>query len=179
MELDELKYPIGKYLNNKSPKKETKEEWIKDIEEFPAKVESLLAGISKDKLNWKYRPDGWTIKQLIHHCADSHLNSISRFKLALTEDLPTIRPYFEDRWAELFDSQEDDIGLSMNFLKALHAKWAKFLRGLNDDQLKREFIHPEYGVNYNLAETIGNYAWHCNHHFAHIKNALESGGKYN
>ena len=107
------------------------------------------------------------------------MNSFIRFKLALTEDMPIIKPYYEDRWAELIDSKDDDISYSLNLLSGLHKKWIILLKSLTDKQMRLEFIHPEHGEKFNLAETIGNYAWHCNHHLAHIKNAIDSNGKYN
>ena len=179
MDLDKLKYPIGKYTPNKAPGDQQLQQWINEIEHFPSKVEELTRGISVETLNWKYRPDGWTIKQVIHHCADSHMNSIIRFKLALTEDTPAIRPYYEDKWARLTDSLSDDIEDSLTLLKALHKKWILLLKGLSKEDLKREFIHPEYGTKINLAQNIGIYAWHCRHHLAHIRSGINSEGKYN
>ena len=179
MNLQQLKFPIGEYISNVNPSKELINSWIKDIEDFPSKVEELTKNISIEQLNWKYRPGGWTVKQVIHHCADSHMNSIIRFKLVLTEESPTIRPYFEDRWAELVDSHDDDISDSVSLLKGLHKKWVVLLKSLNDNDLKREFIHPEHGKRFNLADNIGVYAWHCNHHYAHMKNGLDSKGEYN
>ncbi len=179
MDIQKLKFPIGEYTSNKNPDKELLHKWIKEIENFPTKIESLTNGISTKKLNWKYRPQGWTVKQVIHHCADSHINSIIRFKLALTEDIPTIRPYSEDKWAELIDSHDDNINDSIRLLKGLHKKWGVLLHSLNEEQLKLEFIHPEHREKISLIENIGIYAWHCNHHLAHVKNGIESNGKYN
>jgi hypothetical protein len=179
MNLEKLSYPIGRYVPNKNPDQKLLEQWIKVIETFPTKVEQLLIGASIEKLNWKYRPDGWMVKQVIHHCADSHMNSIMRFKLTLTEDTPTIRPYFEDRWANLPDSKTDDVKDSLSLLKGLHSRWAWLLNSLSQEQLNLEFVHPEQGKKLNLVETIGTYAWHCEHHLAHIENGLRSEGKYN
>ncbi len=155
------------------------QQWIEDIEKFPIRVEQLVKDINVEQLNWRYRPDGWTVKQVIHHCTDSHINSLVRFKLALTEDTPVIRPYFEDRWAELEDGLTDDINASLMLLKGLHRKWGVLLKSLTSIQLSREFMHPEHGRKFNLGETIGNYAWHCNHHLQHIEIGLNSMGKYN
>ena len=179
MDIERLKFPIGRYIPNKNPDEELLKSWINDIENFPKRVEQLTNGASKEKLNWKYRPDGWTVKQVIHHCADSHMNSIIRFKLALTEDTPTIRPYYEDRWANLNDSLTDDISESLILLSGLHKKWTRLLKSLTKDELKLEFIHPAHGLKFNISENIGNYAWHCNHHLAHIRNGIDSSGKYN
>lgn len=179
MDYQKLKYPIGEYIPNKDPDRDLITKWINEIEAFPAKIENITANISIEKLNWRYRPGGWTVKQVVHHCSDSHMNSLIRFKLALTEETPTIKPYFEDKWAELIDSQEDNIKYSLRLLNGLHKKWGILLRSLTNEQLRLEFIHPDQGKKLNLAENIGNYAWHCNHHMAHIKNGIESKGKYN
>lgn len=179
MDLEKLKFPIGKYIPNKNPNRETLSNWIKAIKDFPCKVKKATANLSIEQLNWKYRPEGWTIKQVVHHCADSHMNSIIRFKLALTEENPTIRPYFEDRWAELPDSLDDNISDAQTLLRGLHKKWVVVLNNISEEQLKLEFIHPEHGQSFNLAETIGNYAWHCNHHYAHIENSANFKGRFN
>lgn len=176
---EQLKYPVGKYVADRNPRKEVLAKWIATIEAFPAALDELVKDVPTEKLNWCYRPGGWTVKEVIHHCADSHMNSMMRFKLTLTEDTPTVRPYFEDRWATLHDSQSDDISASLLLLKGLHKKWALLLKSLTEEELQREFMHPEHGKKFNLAETIGMYAWHCNQHFAHVKNGIESGGKYN
>ena len=179
MNIQKLKFPIGEYIPNKSPNSDLITKWISEIEDFPAKIENLTHNIPIEKLNWRYRPGGWSLKQVVHHCSDSHMNSFIRFKLALTEDMPIIKPYYEDRWAELTDSKDDDISYSLNLLSGLHKKWIILLKSLTDKQMRLEFIHPEHGEKFNLAETIGNYAWHCNHHLAHIKNAIDSNGKHN
>ena len=179
-ELDQLKFPIGKYKPDKNPSKVQIEDWINVIHQFPILLKKELSKTNnKDAINWKYRPNGWTVKQVVHHCADSHMNSIIRFKLALTEDKPTIRPYFEEKWAELSDSQDDNLIDVLSLLSGLHNKWVKLLKSLSASQLQREYIHPEHGKTFNLAETIGNYSWHCNHHLAHVKIGLSSLGKYN
>ena len=145
---------------------------------MPKSIVSVTNNLSEIELNYKYRPDGWTIKQVVHHCADSHINSIIRFKLALTEDTPTIRPYFEDRFAELNDYRET-IDTSVSILNGVHKKLGILLKNLSKEDLKREFVHPEHGKHFSVEETIGVYAWHSNHHLAHIKKALNSKGKFN
>lgn len=179
MNIEKLKFPIGAYIPNKIPNEKLLQQWIEDIENFPARVDQLTKNISVEQLNWKYRPNGWTVKQVIHHCVDSHMNSIIRFKLALTEDTPIIRPYYEDRWANLNDSLTDEINESLILLNGLHKKWARLLKSLTKEQLQMEFVHPEHELKFNIAENIGNYAWHCNHHLAHIKNGIDSVGQYN
>jgi len=179
MDIEKLKFPVGKCITNKYPDEETIQKWIDGIESFPTKVKKLVIGIDEEKLNWRYRPDGWTVKQVIHHCADSHMNSIIRFKLALTEDSPTIRPYHEDRWANLMDSQTNHIEESIQLLSGLHKKWTRLLKSLTKEQLAKTFVHPEQGIEYNLAENIGIYSWHCDHHLAHMENGINSMGEYN
>lgn len=169
-----LKYPIGKFdvpskisLNNIN-------QWIKTIEEFPNKLEKITINLSDEQLDTTYRENGWTIRQVIHHCADSHQNSYTRFKWALTEDKPVIKAYYEDRWGDLFDSKNAPVVLSLNVLKALHAKWVFLLKGLSENDLNKVFIHPDGNKPVKLNENIGIYAWHCNHHFAHINNLILS-----
>ena len=146
--------------------------WIQTISNFPKLLNELTQNLSTEQKNQTYREGGWTIKQVVHHCADSHMNSLVRFKLALTEDSPTIRPYFEDRWAELIDGKEDDLSDSLLLLTALHAKWTRLLNDLSEEDLNRNYIHPEHGKSISLLEAIGLYAWHCEHHLAHVKLAL-------
>ena len=176
--LSSLKYPIGQFNTPDNITSVQIKEWIISISAFPNTVKSLVDTIDTTQLNWRYRPNGWSIKQLVHHCTDSHLNSLCRFKLALTEDNPTIRPYYEDLWAELPDSLSDDISDALLILKGLHSKWTYLLKSLSEEELKRTFVHPESGDQVTLAENIGIYAWHCDHHIAHIRLAMESGGEY-
>lgn len=173
-----LKFPIGEFVKPELITKELIDNWISEIEKFPHRLKTITDQTNKTELSYKYRPDGWTIKQVIHHCADSHINSITRFKLALTEDVPTIRPYFEDRWANLTDYSEP-VDSAISILKGVHKKLGIVLKSLNAEDLKREFIHPEHNKRFSIKETIGVYAWHSNHHLAHIKQALEAKGKYN
>lgn len=172
--IDQLRFPVGRFESPSPIIPSHIEDWISDIESFPKRVESLVAGKSSSDLAQTYRPGGWTAAQVIHHCADSHMNSVIRFKLALTEDVPTIRPYYEDRWAELADSRTTEVQNSIQFLIHLHFRWVVLLRSLNEADLKREFIHPEDDQKVSLAENIGIYAWHCRHHLAHIRIALKS-----
>jgi len=176
-ELEKLKYPIREFITPDYITKSKINTWIYDIEAFPNSIESETINLNEVELNYKYRPEGWSIKQVVHHCADSHINSITRFKLALTEDAPTIRPYYEDRWARLID-YDYDINSSLQILKGVHTKLGILLRSFSDEDLKRNFIHPEHGKSFTLAETIGTYAWHSNHHLAHIKQALKHKGQF-
>ena len=167
-DLEALKFPIGK---PKIPNPITSQhitDWIKALEDFPEQLSKLVINLTDEQLNTPYRPDGWTIRQVIHHLADSHHNSYTRFKWTLTEVKPVIKPYFEDRWAELRDSKSAPILLSLNSLKSLHEKWVYFLKGLSSNELQHTFIHPNGNEEVSLAENIGIYAWHSVHHYAHI-----------
>jgi hypothetical protein len=172
MDIEKLKFPIGKFEKPETISDSEIINWIDEIEQFPNRIIKLTDDLSIEKLNWQYRPDGWTVKQVVHHCADSHMNSCIRFKLALTEEIPTIKPYEEAKWAELVDGIDNDISHSLLIIEALHYKWVLLLRSLNKEQWSKQFMHPETKKIYNLDEVIGLYAWHCNHHLAHIKQAL-------
>jgi len=144
------------------------------LEKFPIKLEALVKHLSKEELETKYRPNGWTIRQVVHHIADSHHHSYTRFKWALTEDKPIIKAYNEALWAELNDSKHAAIQMSLEHIKSIHYKLVNLLRALSDNDLKKSFIHPETNLEVLLSFNIGNYAWHSNHHYAHIQNALKS-----
>lgn len=171
--LEQLKYPIGKVQLPTEITKENIQNWIQTIEYFPKKIEALVRNLSDEQLETPYRKGGWTIRQTVHHCGDSHVNSYIRFKWTLTENQPTIKPYFEERWAEIFDTKNAPIALAINFIYAVHAKWVYLLKGLTDDDLNKTFIHPESGDTVSLKKNIAIYAWHCNHHYAHIENLLK------
>lgn len=177
--LEKLKYPIGKFTMTETVDETVIHSWISEIESLPDSIEILVKNLSIEALNFPYRPQGWNIKQVVHHLADSHMNAFIRFKLALTEEAPIIKPYEEDRWAQLEDGTNNDIGDSFNLLKHLHAKWGRLLRTLTADDLLRGYIHPEHGKRFRLDEAIGMYAWHSNHHLAHIKQALYYKDQFN
>lgn len=172
MDLEKLKYPIGKPEIPEIITATHISNWIAILETFPKRLQDLVENLSEEQLNTCYRPEGWTIRQVIHHVADSHHNSYTRFKWTLTEDQPLIKTYYEDRWAELFDSKSAPIELSLDTIKALHAKWVYFLKGLSMSDLKQIFIHPDGKEKVSLKENIGIYAWHCNHHYAHIEQLM-------
>lgn len=172
MEIEKLKYPIGKANLPEVITKKKMEEWISILERFPQELEFLTRDLSENQLDTPYRENGWTIRQVIHHCYDSHLNSYTRFKLALTEAEPKIKPYNEALWAELNDSKTGPIALSVDGLKALHARWVYFLNELSDNDFKKTFIHPATNTTYSLKKATGVYAWHSLHHFAHIKQLM-------
>lgn len=167
---DSLRYPIGKFSPPEEITQEHIDSWIGIIEEFPNKLRALTESLTEEQLNSTYRPGGWTIRQVIHHCADSHHNSYRRFKWTLTENTPTIKAYDQDGWANLNDSKMAPIKLSLAYLDALHAKWVNLLVSLSKEDLDRSFIHPESGAEFDLKTTIALYAWDCEHHYAHIYN---------
>lgn len=168
---EKLKYPIGKFKKPTIIDNEKIENWIHTIEEFPIKIISEVNNLNVQELKKTYRPDGWTIQQIVHHCADSHINSFIRFKLTLTENTPTIKPYFENLWAELPESNEFPIESSLKILQGIHQRWAYLLKNISQTDLDKQFKHPETNELINLKTNIGIYAWHCKHHLTHIKNA--------
>lgn len=179
IDLEKLKFPIGEFETPTNYSTENIESWVQSIALFPTRIKEITEKLTREELNWKYRPEGWSIKQVVHHCADSHMNSIIRFKLGLTEDNATIRPYFEDRWANLIDGNDDEVSDSLILLEGLHGKWAKLLRSFSNDDYTKEVVHPEHGRKFSLQELIAMYAWHCDHHLAHIQIGIESKGRYN
>jgi hypothetical protein len=175
IDIEKLRYPIGKYATPEIYTAEIIARWITDIEALPQLIKAEADNLSSAALQQTYRPGGWTIQQLVHHCADSHMNAFIRFKLALTEDNPTIKPYMEALWAELPDTVDMPISASLHILEGVHARMAALLKILTPEQLQRTFIHPEHNRTQSIAYTIGSYAWHGNHHLAHIKNAKANG----
>lgn len=174
-----LKFPIGEFVFLEEDKEEPLPKWIATLAKFPSAVKALTQDLTPEQKKWLYRPEGWSIKQVVHHCADSHMNSLIRFKLSLTEQEPTIRPYEEGKWALLVDGQEDDLEDSILLLTGLHNKWVKLLNNLSPADLEKGFVHPEQNKRFTLKEAIALYAWHCQHHLAHIQQAIEAAGKYN
>ncbi|HEY4628092.1 MAG TPA: putative metal-dependent hydrolase [Flavobacterium sp.] len=168
MTIEQLKYPIGKFEKPTTITKDIISKWISDISDFPTRLKTETNGLTDAQLDTQYRPNGWTIRQVIHHCADSHMNSFTRLKLTLTEDKPTIKPYFEELWAELNDSKNMPIESSLKMLEGIHTRWSHLLNTLIEDDYGKMFIHPEHGKTFRIDENIGIYAWHCNHHLAHI-----------
>lgn len=165
---DTSRYPIGQFKKPEAIAAEDIEQWISDIASFPNQIRTAVAHLTDEQLNTAYRPGGWSIRQVVHHCADSHLHSFIRFKLALTEDKPTVKPYYEERWAELPDSSQAAVALSLHLLDGLHQRWVLLLRSLSAADINKSFIHPEHGKEIFLDECIGLYAWHGRHHLAHI-----------
>jgi len=174
--LEQLKYPIGKYVIPNPITDGHLSDWITILEQLPARFEAMVTPLSEKQLETPYRPGGWTVRQVIHHVSDSHHHSYIRFKWALTEDNPIIKPYLEKEWAHLFDTRTAPIQMSLDHLRAVHFKLVYLLRGLSEEQLQRTFVHPEGNEVSTLKENIGRYAWHGSHHFAHIKNLIDREG---
>lgn len=166
--MDHLKYPIGHFNKPQAITEKVLHQYIESISSFPARLKKEVEHLSDLQLDTPYRVDGWTIRQLVNHCADSHMNSLIRLKLALTEDQPIIKPYYEDRWAELIDSKTICIEPALKMLEGIHERWTMLLNNLSTEQLERVFIHPEHGMAVRIDENISTYAWHCDHHLAHI-----------
>jgi hypothetical protein len=165
-ELDNLRYPIGRFTRAENTAN-TRAENILAIDLLPKRLCAAVAGLSDAKLDTPYREGGWTVRQVVHHLADSHANSVIRFKLALTEDWPTIKPYDENAWAQLSDSKTLPIDCSLTFISAMHERWAALLESMSESDFERGYVHPERGRQ-NLATGLAIYAWHGRHHVAHI-----------
>lgn len=162
-----LQYPIGKFERVDKASDEQRAEWIKQIEETPTELRSAVEGLSAEQLDTPYRPGGWTVRQVVHHLPDSHMNSYIRFKLALTEENPIIKPYMEDRWAQLNDYHVTPVEVSLTLLESLHQRWVTLLSSLQDTQFSLTFTNPESGA-LSLETALGLYAWHGRHHIAQI-----------
>jgi uncharacterized damage-inducible protein DinB len=173
--MEDLRYPIGKFSLEGEITAARRAEWMEQIATAPEKLRAALSGLSPDQLETPYRPGGWTLRQLAHHVPDSHLNSYVRFRLALTEDEPTIKPYAEDRWAELPDARSAPIELSLALLDSLHSRWVLLLQSLAESDWKKTFRHPEIGLM-TLEKNLALYAWHGRHHVAHVTSLRERMG---
>ncbi len=163
----DLRYPIGQY-EPQPFSSTTKRSWLQDIQFLPGLLEEAIENLDERQLNTPYRDGGWTVKQVVHHVADSHLNAYTRFKLGLTEERPVIKPYDEARWAELADVSTIPINISITLLYTLHTRWHAAILHLTDEQWKRTVFHPESQKEMTLWYLLGNYAWHGKHHVAHI-----------
>jgi DinB superfamily len=169
---DDLRYPIGKYEAQPFSEKQL-QEWLTDIKNLPQHLENAVLNLDAAQLDTPYRDGGWMVKQVVHHVADSHMNAYTRFKLGLTEDNPTIRPYDEVAWAEMKDSLEQPINISLTLLHALHSRWHYFLKDITETDLQRTVFHPEHKKEMTLWHLLGMYAWHGRHHVAHITSLRE------
>jgi hypothetical protein len=164
---DDLRFPVGRFKFEGMLTEQERRRAIADIAEAPARLRAAVDGLSDEQLDTPYRPGGWTVRQVVHHLPDSHLNSYTRFKLALTEDEPTIKPYDENRWANLDDGRTAPVDVSLALFEALHRRLVLVLEGLRPHEYARTFRHPEIGV-VTLEQNLGSYAWHSRHHVAHI-----------
>ena len=174
--LEQLRYPIGKFEKPTNITEAQLQEWISVLESLPQRLENLVKPLNESQLETPYRPGGWTVRQVVHHISDSHHNSYIRFKWALTENDPVIKAYDEKAWAELFDTRTAPIQMSLDHLRAVHAKLVYLLKGLSKEDFKKQFIHPDGNLPTSLDENVGRYAWHSNHHYAHIANLIQREG---
>lgn len=163
---EDLRFPIGEFDKNIELSPEMRAEFIRIIGDLPKTIRKALEGLSDEQLDTPYRPEGWTVRQTVHHIADSHINSICRFKLALTEENPTIRPYFEDRWAKLADNNLP-VEVSVQIIEGVHARWTALLKAMTDADFQKTLVHPDSG-EWTIEQFLALYAWHSRHHLAHI-----------
>lgn len=178
LDLEALKFPIGPFSCPTDIEKEDLELWKTAIREFPTQLNTLLEPLTRTQLQWQYRPEGWSIKQAVHHFADSHMNVFIRLKLTLTEDAPVIRPYEEALWAVLPDGLNDDLSASLKIIEGVHERWFYVLTHLSDTDWNRVYFHPQHQKLVGLKEMLGLYAWHGRHHLAHIEQAIFHHGNF-
>ncbi len=172
---DTLKYPIGKYIEQPFSGKQL-QEWLLDIQDLPQQLEFAITNLDESQLDTPYRECGWTVKQLVHHVADSHMNAYTRFKLGLTEDTPLVKAYDENAWAKMIDSKKIPINVSITLLFALHRRWYEILANVSDEEWNRTVIHSEHKKEMTLWYLLGMYAWHSRHHVAHVTSLRERKG---
>ena len=165
--MEDLKYPIGKYIALPFSDNVWRE-WLNDIQFLPLHLENAILDLDEAQLQTPYREGGWTVHQLVHHVADSHMNAYIRFKLGLSEEDPTIKPYNEAAWADMIDTQKLPVNISLTILHALHTRWHLILKNMRREELDRTIFHPEYKKSFTLWDLLGLYAWHSKHHVAHI-----------
>ncbi len=172
----DLRYPVGKFQwippENDEQMAKGRVHYIDVLSKLPADMRAAVGGLTAAQLDTPYRPDGWTVRQVVHHVPDSHMNAYIRWKFALTEDRPTIKPYPEDVWANLSDSATTPIEVSLRLLEALHARWVQLIVGTKPEEFARTYVHPENGVMH-LDQMLALYAWHSAHHTAHITSLRE------
>ena len=166
--LNKEQYPVGKFEMPDQVSRDMFLQWISEIAAFPERISNEVKSLTDAQLDTPYRDGGWTLRQVVHHCADSHINAVCRIKLALTEEKPVIKPYAEASWAELSDGKTYPIDASLAILKGLHERWAILLENCGEEDLQKVFIHPEHSREISIGEVTGLYAWHCRHHLAHI-----------
>lgn len=172
-QLDLLKFPTGRQARYDQMTAEQRARYIDDIARLPERLQVAVENLTDSQLDTPYRPGGWTVRQVVHHLADSHMNGFIRVKLMLTEDFPIVKPYKEDLWAELEDSKSLPILPSLQIISAVHFRWTVVLKALTEVDLLRKYYHPQYEKEVTMPEYIGLYAWHSNHHLAHITRLRE------
>ena len=165
--MEDLRYPIGQYVAPDPVTANDRKGWCDRFAAAPSELRSAVKGLSDKQLDTSYRPGGWSARQVVHHIPDSHTNGYVRFRLALTEDSPTIKPYNEAAWAELPEGKDGPVEPSLTLLEALHRRWMLLLEAMRESDWTRTLHHPEVG-KVRLDECFGSYAWHCEHHVAHI-----------
>jgi len=168
----DLRYPIGRFQRKDRLSEAERLELTEQISTLPSALRAAVAGLRDDQLDSPYRPGGWTVRQVVHHLADSHLNAYVRLRLALTEDVPEIKTYLEERWAELLDARSAPPALSLGLIDALHARWVMLLRTLEPADTSRTLRHPDLGI-LSVDQLTALYAWHGRHHLAHITSVRE------
>ncbi len=168
----DLRYPIGQFTWSGSNRPEDRARYIDEIAATPERLRRAISGLSQQQLDTPYRPDGWSVRLVVHHVPESHMNSYVRFKLALTEDQPTVKTYDEAKWAETADSRLTPVEVSLTLLESLHHRWVILLRSLTPADFQKQFIHPEIGI-VPLDKNLALYAWHGAHHIAHITSLRE------
>jgi uncharacterized damage-inducible protein DinB len=171
-----LSFPIGKYQSPATFSPETRRAAIETLRHLPSALVEATAGLSQAQLQEPYREGGWTLRQVVHHVADSHMNAYSRVRLALTEDWPTIKPYDQDSWANLVDAKTLPVDVSLTLLDALHTRWVALFESLTEPDWERGYIHPESGRRQTIEQVLTIYAWHSHHHTAHIVNLRQRKG---
>ena len=172
---DDLRYPVGRFQKPDRLGDTMRADYIDEIAALPRAFRAAVEGLTPDQLDTPYRPDGWTVRQLVHHIPDSHVNAYVRLKLALTEDEPVIKPYEEHLWAELDDSRTTPIATSLTLLDALHDRWVRVWRAMAPGDFQRRFRHPEAGT-LSLDQALALYAWHGRHHLAHVTTLRQRNG---
>ena len=171
----DLRYPVGRFVLPDSTTSEERRAWIQELARAPRDLRAAVSGLSEEQLDTPYRPGGWTVRQVVHHVPESHMNAFIRFKLALTEDRPTIKPYDEAAWANLEDARTTPIETSLSLLESLHDRWVRILNAMSPSDFSRELNHPENGIM-NLDQVLALYDWHGKHHVAHITGLRERSG---
>ncbi len=175
-DLEQLRFPIGRWSWPDTVSPEDLRGWIVDLNAAPSQLRAAVAGLNDIQLDTAYRPGGWTVRQVVHHVADSHLNSQCRIRWALTEDEPTIKPYDQPAWGELPDCRLSPIEPSLDILDGLHRRWVALAEALAPAELARQYLHPEHAQPLRIDKTLGMYAWHGKHHIAHIQGLRQRSG---